>query len=73
MGITFSDAVLNSETPDGRPSFILDHAEDITLKHVSAKRGTGQAWDIGVRSSSGLHVVDSPQLVVQHLDILTLV
>merc|ERR1712190_511877 len=67
IGITFNNVKLGSEKPDGRPALILDHTDDVTLKRVSAERGTGQAWDVGVRNATVPNVSDSPQLVVKDL------
>lgn len=54
----------------GRPAIIVQNISNITFINVSAVRGSGVGYDVGVRSSHSaatVKVLDSPGIVVRDL------
>ena len=63
----FDDVML---CPVGRPAIIVQNTSNITFINVSAVRGSGVGYDVGVRSSHGagtVKVLDSPGIAVRDL------
>jgi hypothetical protein len=52
-GVTFEDASFALAADDGRPAFVANAGRGVTLRRVTAQRGTGAPFDVGFQSVAG--------------------
>ncbi len=52
-GVSFEDVSFGLDADDARPAFIANAGKDVTLRHVTAQRGTGSPFDVGFQSVGG--------------------
>jgi hypothetical protein len=67
-GVRFEDSSFALEADDGRPAFIANAGRDVTLRHVTAQRGTGSPFDVGFQSIAGWCLAGSPPLRISTPD-----
>jgi hypothetical protein len=58
-GVTFEDSSFDLAADDARPAFIANAGRDVTLRRVTARRGTGSPFDVGFQSIAGYCLADS--------------
>jgi hypothetical protein len=52
-GVSFEDVSFGLDADDARPAFIANAGKDVTLRRVTAQRGTGSPFDVGFQSIDG--------------------